>query len=271
MVLNEETKSGHIINKYNFKVLPTSVTSATRESLPKDDSFVAGSSYETASFETPTEIKDELQIQSENALSKSSKDELIESLLQKTDEMSSNFIKMQMKLEAKDEEYKVALEEMKKQTFEEGRDAGIKEAQELAQAEHTNLMNQFSASVETLEKSTKEFSSSIAGIKEELIHAAIDIAKEVILVEISENSNHIANTLAKDLITQIQSSSEVTIKVNPVDKVSLEQSLGSLENIKIISDNAVSNGGVVVLSDAGNIDGDIMKRFERVKDAALGK
>jgi len=178
---------------------------------------------------------------------------------------------MQMKLESKEEEYKQALEAAKAQAFEEGKAEGAKEAEEQVQAEHSDMVKQFSTSVETLEKSAQEFSTSIAGIKEELIHAAIDIAKEVILVELSENSNQIVTTLTQDLLTQIQSSSEVTIKVNPQDKVALEQSLGTLENVKIISDNAVSNGGVVILSDAGNIDGDIMKRFERVKTAALGK
>lgn len=272
-VISETHTHGHIINKYNFKVLSTSSVqgSSPTEEVESDDEFVVGASVGLSDAPKEQDLKAEPVIQSENTLSKSSKDELIESLLQKTDEMSSNFIKMQMKIESKEEEYKLAVIEAKKEAFEEGKTEGIKEAQELVQVEHTNLMAQFASSVQTLEKSTEEFSSSIEGIKEELIHAAVDIAKEVVLVEVSENSNLVATTLAQDLITQIQSTSEVTIKVNPHDKVALEQSLGTLENVKIISDNAVSNGGVVVLSDAGNIDGDIMKRFERVKTAALGK
>ena len=93
----------------------------------------------------------------------------------------------------------------------------------------------------------------------------------MILGETAKSGNEKAWLLAKDLITEIQGSSAVTIKVNPNDKVAVEQSLGTLENVKILSDNAVSKGGVIVLSDAGNIDGDIMKRYERVKNAALGK
>ncbi len=267
-VISQDATNGHIINKYNFKVLPTDVNASVERSS-NDNEFVPASKVAEAKYEESTSsVSNET---SGDVLSKSSKDELIESLLQKTDEMSSNFIKMQMKLESKDEEYKVALEAAKAEAFEEGKTAGIKEAEQMAQAEHTSLMQQFSSSVETLDKSTKEFSSSIEGIQEELIHAAIDIAKEVILVETSERGNEIASQLAKDLITEIKSSSEVTIKVNPNDKVAVEQSLGTLENVKIISDNAVSNGGVIVLSDAGNIDGDIMKRYERVKSAALGK
>jgi len=265
-VISENNTHGHIINKYNFKVL----SAASVESKSKDE-FIGGVSSESADTLQTKEIKEETEVKSENTLSTSSKDTLIESLLQKTDEMSSNFIKMQMKLESKEEEYKQALETSKAEAFEEGKVEGKKEAEELVKAEHSTLMTQFASSVETLEKSTQEFSTSIESIKEELIHAAIDIAREVILVELSENSNLIATTLAQDLITEIQSSSEVTIKVNPQDKVALEQSLGTLENVKIISDNAVSNGGVIILSDAGNIDGDIMKRFERVKNAALGK
>jgi flagellar assembly protein FliH len=267
-VISETQTGGHIINKYNFKVLSTdgTVSSSTQMSDSKD---VAEKQTETVS---DTEVFGEHHgDETDGVLSKSSKDELIESLLQKTDEMSSNFIKMQMKLESKEEEYKVSLEEAKSQAFEEGKEAGVKEAQELVQNEHSGLMQQFATSVQTLEKSTQEFSTSIEGIKEELIHAALDIAKEVITVETSERGNEIATLLAQELISEIQSSSQVTIKVNPNDKVALEQSLGSLENIKVISDNAVSLGGVVVLSDAGNIDGDIIKRYERVKRAALGQ
>ena len=265
-VISETTKRDHIINKYNFKVLPTTLSSQGDED--NDDGFVSGLSTETQ--EVPHTHEEVVQEETQNSISKSSKDELIESLLQKTDEMSSNFIKMQMKLESKEEEYRLALEAAQATSFEEGKAAGVKEAEELAQSEHASLMQQFSSSVETLDKSTKEFSTSIQGIKEELIHAAIDIAKEVIMVETSENGNLIASTLAENLITEIQSSSQVTIKVNPTDKVAIEQTLGTLENVKIISDNAISNGGVVILSDAGNIDGDIMKRYERVKNAALG-
>jgi flagellar assembly protein FliH len=265
-VISMAETSGHIINKYNFKVL-SSMTNKI-ETKQSADGFVSGVSTQEAKEENTTPLPSESQGE---VMSKSSKDELIESLLKKTDEMSSNFIKMQMKLESKEEEYILALEAGKKEAFEEGKLAGIQEAQELVQSEHETLTNQFSASIQTLEKSTEEFSTSIEGIKEELVHAAVDIAKEVILIETSEHGNKIATALAQSLISEIQSSSTVTIKVNPNDKVSIEQSLGTLDNIKIISDNAISNGGVVILSDAGNIDGDIMKRYERIKNAALGK
>lgn len=261
-----------MINKYNFKVLSSSAQ-AYAESHNKDDDFVPAATNEKAQEkeQETQKLAQEKEETSGETLSKSSKDALIESLLQKTDEMSSNFIKMQMKLESKEEEYKQAVEKAKAEAFQEGKEAGEKEAVEAVQSEHTALMKQFSNSVVTLDKSAKEFSTSIQGIKEELIHAALDIAKEVVLIETTEKGNEIASHLAKELISEIQSAAQVTIKVNPNDKVAIEKALGTLENVTIVSDNAISNGGVVILSDAGNIDGNIMQRYARVKNAALGK
>jgi flagellar assembly protein FliH len=271
-IISQESTSGHVINKYNFKVLSSSAQ-AFAESHSKDDDFVPAATAEKTQEKEKEEQKlsQEKEETSGETLSKSSKDALIESLLQKTDEMSSNFIKMQMKLESKEEEYKHALEKEKAEAFQEGKEAGAKEAAEAVQSEHTALMKQFSNSVETLDKSAKEFSTSIQGIKEELIHAALDIAKEVVLIETTEKGNEIASLLAKELISEIQGAAKVTIKVNPNEKAAIEKLLGTLENVTVLSDNAISNGGVVILSDAGNIDGNIMQRYARVKNAALGK
>ena len=267
-IISQESTHGHVINKYNFKVLSGSAQ-AFAESRIKDEGFVPASTTEKEQAkEKLTQANEE---SSGEVLSKSSKDALIESLLQKTDEMSSNFIKMQMKLESKEEEYKQAVEKAKAEAFQEGKAAGVKEAAEAVNAEHVALMKQFSNSVETLEKSANAFSISVEGIKEELIHAALDIAKEVVLIETTEKGNEIATILAKELIGEIQRSADVTIKVNPNDKNAIEKALGALENVTIIADGAVSNGGVIILSDAGNIDGDIMKRYARVKNAVLGK
>jgi len=51
-----------------------------------------------------------------SGISQNSKDALIESLMKKTDEMSSNFIKLQMKLEDKELEYEVQLKKAKEES-----------------------------------------------------------------------------------------------------------------------------------------------------------
>ena len=132
-------------------------------------------------------------------------------------------------------------------------------------------MSQYSESIIKLENSSKVFETALEGIKKELMSAALDISKEVIKIELNENSNKVAVVLAQELIKELQSASKVTLRVNPKDHGTISQSVGSLANVEIISDGAVSQGGVIAISDAGNIDAQISKRFERVKRAALSE
>jgi len=57
----------------------------------------------------------------------------------------------------------------------------------------------------------------------------------------------------------------------PKNHAYISEHLGKLEHITVLADSAVNEGGVVVISDAGNIDAQISKRFERVKKAALSE
>ncbi len=274
-VITNEKLDKHTVNKYSFKVLSIAQN--------QDDNYHEGfkssliSSYEDESLENKELYSEdnnpnrrESDIDS-SAMSKSSKDALIESLMKKTDEMSSNFIKLQMKLESKEEEYKAELEKIKEESFNQGIEAGIKKVAEDEEAGITNGLAQFSTSVSTLENSAQEFESALEGIKSELVSAAIDIANEVINVELSKHSQDIAKVLGDELIKELQSASKITLRVNPKDHGAISEHVGSLEHIEVISDSAVSEGGVVAISDAGNIDSQISKRFQRVKKAALSE
>ena len=90
-------------------------------------------------------------------------------------------------------------------------------------------------------------------------------------MEVSENSAKIAKVLASELIKELQSASKVSLKVNPADHGVISESVGSLKHVEVVSDSAISKGGVVAISDAGNIDAEISKRFDRVKKAALSE
>jgi len=204
-------------------------------------------------------------------MSNSSKDSLIESLMKKTDDMSSNFIKLQMKLESMSEEHEREMASAKEESFAEGVIAGKKQAIEDGEAGRASGLEQFSTSVATLESSAKEFETALEGIKKDLISAALDISQEVVSVEISENSSAIATVLSSELIKELQGASKVTLKVNPKDHGAISEHVGSMEHVEVVSDSAVSEGGVIALSDAGNIDAEISKRFERVKRAALSE
>jgi len=257
-VISSDNLAKHTMEKYTFQVFSMGASSASDE-VEK----------EKVQNDIPKPIVTS-EVDS-SSLSTGSKDSLIESLLKKTDEMSSNFIKLQMKLEDMTEEHKAELQKMKEDSFEEGAKAGVLQAKEESEDNFENGLNQFSTSVTTLEKSASEFEVALEGIKSHLVEAALDIAKEVIKIELNTNSTEIATVLSNELINELQSASKITLKVNPKDHGEVSKNVGSLKHVEVLSDGAISEGGVVVLSDAGNIDAQITKRFEKVKRAALSE
>jgi flagellar assembly protein FliH len=253
------------VNRYNFKVLSCDDDEECHvENEPQQQQPV-----KPVPSQPQPQFKDTKIDASE--ISSSSKDALIESLMKKTDEMSSNFIKLQMKLEAKDDEYKAELEKVKENSFNEGVSAGLAQAGKDYEQQVGAQLAQYSTSVATLEKSANEFEIALEGIKSSLITAAIDIATEVIKIELEQNSAKIASVLSEELIKELQSASKITLKVNSQDHGEISKTVGRLEHVEIISDAAVSKGGVIAISEAGNIDSQISKRFERVKKAALSE
>ncbi len=262
-VIASDSVAMHNVNKYNFKIIALG-SNGDDEDEVKHSNPVSNYTQENNPKARASDIDS-------SELSSSSRESLIESLMKKTDEMSSNFIKLQMKLEAKEEECKLELEKAKEEAFSEGIKAGKAKAIEDGDVNITDAIKQFSLSVKKLEGSADEFKVALESIKENLVTAALDISKEVVSVELSENSNKVAKVLSSELIKELQSASKITLKVNPKNHGAISEHVGSLEHIEVVSDSAISEGGVIAISDAGNIDAEISKRFERVKKAVLSE
>jgi len=258
IISNDKTHK-HNIDKYNFKIF--SMNEGENNSAKESDKK---SAYEPLHIE-----KQKIEDVDSSALSQDSKNSLIESLMKKTDEMSSNFIKLQMKLEDKELEYEKNLEIVKKSAFEEGKEAGKKEQLKNEQLQGQKSLSQFSSSIATLEATAKEFETALENIKAKLMNAALDIASEVIKVDLEASSIEVAKSLCDELIKELQNASKITLKVNPNDHGAISQHIGSLKHIEVISDGAIASGGVIAISDAGNIDAQISKRFDRVKRVVL--
>ncbi len=261
-VISNERVGNHIVDKYSFKVLDlTNTPTQCNENSESQE-------VEVSKDNNPQRRDSDID---SSAMSTSSKEALIESLMKKTDDMSSNFIKLQMKLESMEDEHKKELEAVKESSFNDG--VAFAKAQSIKDEESSfsEAIEQFGNSVAKLEESAKEYEIALEGIKSNLITAALDIAKEVVAIELNENAQNIANILSSELIKELQSASKITLKVNPKDHGTISEKVGSLEHVEVISDSAVSEGGVIAMSDAGNIDAQISKRFERVKRAALSE
>ena len=256
-IISNDKLERHNVDKYNFKVL-----SMQQSSSQNQESF---SGY-TKDHHPSQRVTDK----EGNEMSSSSKDSLIESLMQKTDEMSSNFIKLQMKLEAKEEEFAQKLEKAKEEAYNQGLKDAKEQLASQAQTQESGAIEQLSISIKKLEESAIAYETTLEGIKKELVVAAVDIAQEVVSKEISQNAQEVAYKLAKDLIEELQEASKITLKVNPKHHGYISEKLGTTQKVTVVSDSAISEGGVIVMSDLGNKDAQISKRFERVKKAALG-
>ncbi len=254
-IINGGKSDKHIIKPYKFK----SLTEIENDFKPGFSSF--------------SNVKDEIDkndkiIATENTQESEKNDKVIESLLEKIEELSNNIIKSQMEYEKEIKKCHEESQQKIKEAFEEGYQKGLKEANENCEKQLSETQKLYEDSIKKLEEITQIFNKQIENIEKELISVALDIAKEVIQKELNENSKEIAYNLAKSLMEDLKEASSVKIKVNPEDAEFLKEKITGVE---IIPDSAVKKGGIVIMSDVGNIDGKIEERFKAVKEAVLNK
>jgi len=192
--------------------------------------------------------------------------QIIENLLSKIEELSTNIVNSQKTFEIQINEYKNKIEEEKQKAFNEGYEKGLKEGEDKCRQNLKEKMNLLETSLQKIDKINETFEEKILSVEKELISVALDIAKEVIQKEISKESGEIAYSLAKNLMEDIKDATKIKLKVNPKDATSLKD---KFKNIEVIPDDAVKEGGVVIISDIGNIDAEVLNRFENIKEAIL--
>ena len=228
-IITKKNLNDHTVGKYQFKILSALSGASVHEAAEE-----LGLEH-TSSNSEETESRYE-----EPRPSNSHKDELIESLLKKADEMSSNFIKMQMKLENLQEDHTAALEVAKKTSYDEGFAAGVLSEQSQDSNRKQSGQEQVASSVKTLEDAAGKYSSTLEAIKKELTYTAIEIASEVIGLEVLENGAKIAAKLATDLIEELGEASKITLRVNPNDHGYISEKVGlTRERVRQIKEKAL--------------------------------
>ena len=248
-IVNGEAVERHIINQYTFKNF--------------DEEMTVNEEVEN----TQKEIKTNNTNHNENAQNNNNNNEIIEKLLQKIEELSNNIINIQTKFEQQLNECKKQIEIEKNKAYEEGYKKGKVEANSEIAKELEEKLSLLKNSIQKVDNINELFEEKILSIEKELISVALDIAKEVIQKEVSENSKEIAYNLAKALMEDIKDATKIQIKVNPKDAKYLKEQ--NLQNVEIIEDEAVKEGGVIIISDIGNIDAEILQRFKAIKEAVL--
>jgi flagellar assembly protein fliH len=277
-VITSETSPAHFIENYRFKVLGVGERAADsapvlieennlNEELSEQnfgqngENFVPQASHQA---QTNSQIHFAPQAQSPQ-IQQTGESSFVEELLKKTDELSSNIIKLQMQIENQESEFAKRLEAEISRAKEDGKNEGIAQANAANEARINELEARFSTSAAKLEEQYVKFDEFLKKIEEELGQTAIKIAKEVIDKEISTSSNQIAHHLASSLIKELSNVKNIEIRVNPEDSEYLKEQFSKNEHVKISADDAISKGGVVIISDGGNIDATMQTRLEKLK------
>lgn len=277
-VITSETSPAHFIENYRFKVLGVGERAADSapvlieennlsEELSEQNFAQKGENFiPQASHQTQTNSQNHFASQAQSPqIQQAGESSFVEELLKKTDELSSNIIKLQMQIENQESEFAKRLEAEISRAKEDGKNEGIAQANAANESRINELEARFSASATKLDEQYVKFDEFLKKIEEELGQTAIKIAKEVIDKEISASSNQIAHHLASSLIKELSNVKNIEIRVNPEDSEYIKEQFSKNEHVKISADDAISKGGVVIISDGGNIDATMQTRLEKLK------
>jgi len=248
-VVNGESVQKHIIKPYTFKLLEEDSDDNENDNIKEEKNTI----YKSQS---------QYEENNQNKIN----EEVIEKLLGKIGELSNNIVKIQEEFKNQLNECKKEIEIQKQRAFEEGYQRGKQEVSLEFNKILEEKLKLLESSIQKIDSINEVFEEKILSLEKELVSIALDIAKEVIQKEVNENSKEIAYNLAKALMEDIKDATHITIKVNPKDASYLKE---KLKNVKIVEDEAVKEGGVVIISDIGNIDAEIKQRFKTIKEAIL--
>lgn len=259
-VITNESVRKHFVENYRFKVLGTEI----RHTQPEDDEPKDEQKSEFVPEPPPVYAQMPTQPPQPPPQNSGFDASFVEELLKKTDELSTNIVKLQMQIENQEAEFNRRLEAEISRAFEDGKSEGLNEASANFDAKIAELNERFNSSVAKISAKFDALDEFIAKNEDELAKTAINVAKQVIESEISQHSSKIAFNLANTLLSEVKDAKNITLRVNPSDSEYLNENFKGKNHIKIEADDAISKGGVVIISEAGNIDGTILGRFEKL-------
>ena len=280
-VITSETSPAHFIENYRFKVLGSNERAQDSapvlieennlsEELNEQNLEQGGENFVPQSqpvHQMQPNMQNHFAPQPQNSQAHQPgfDSSFVEELLKKTDELSSNIIKLQMQIENQESEFAKRLEAETIRAKEDGKNEGIAQTNAANEAKIKELEAKFSASAAKLDEQYIKFDEFLKKSEEELGQTAIKIAKEVIEKEVSSASSQIAHHLANSLIKELSDVKNIEIRVNPEDSDYLKEQFSKNERVKVSADDAISKGGVVIISEGGNIDATMQTRLEKLK------
>jgi flagellar assembly protein FliH len=171
-----------------------------------------------------------------------------------------------------DEALKAKYEELSKKAYsegiEQGRIAGKEEALSLASE---SLESNLAKMVETVEQIKLQKDDLLLAHKNEIQLVIKNISKWVALKEIKDDESNYLQKLLSNLIAEINSKNNLSLKVSqktydlmPEVIDALEKKVGTLENIKCEVSIEIENEGIILESSNGIVDASIDSQFSMI-------
>jgi len=111
------------------------------------------------------------------------------------------------------------------------------------------------------------FEQATFQMETKLLKTSLSIAKKIIAIEVSENSEKIAKQTIENLMQKLKTASKVTIHLNPKDYLVLKDQLNFDSFVSLQEDINVTAGGVVIASDLGNFDGSVESKIQSMLES----
>lgn len=257
-IINKERVEEHTVQRYRFKVLGSNLAEIQNPNTKEDRIYQEERVSASEALVPPDELPRSSRMDETQHL-------FVEELLKKTDELTTNVIKLQLQIERQEGEFNNRLNDELKREREGAYTQGYQKAKDEMETSQSDVKSRYLKSIAHLEELQQTIEAKLTKMESEMSTTAFEIAKEVIKKEVSVGSGQIAIALSKELVKELKDASKIELKVNPKDLETLKEVYASSEKIKITSDDAITLGGVVVLSDTGNLDGSLAMRLEKVK------
>ena len=256
-IIDKDRIDDHSIQRYRFKVLGTN---GNLDPIVTTQDEYMQDAFEPQEIKTPSD-----EVVTITRIEEGAQNQFIEELLKKTDELTSNVVKLQIQIEKQEQDFSKRLTEELTRERENAYAQGYQKAKEESEGVLSEIKSRYLKSIMHLDTLYKSIDEKLEKIETDMSVSAFEIAKEVIKKEIASSSSQVAASLAKALLKEVKEAMKIELKVNPKDFDFLKELYAGEEKITVVSDDAVTLGGVIVLSDVGNLDGNLAVRLEKVK------
>ena len=126
--------------------------------------------------------------------------EVVDKILQKSDALAQSLQKLQEQFDKQEKEIDQKVTNAKTEAKEQGYNEGYQKAKQELEAQINSQKELYALSIKRIDEHILESKNHILNLEKELSAIALDIAKEVIISEVNNNSAKIATSLARNLL-----------------------------------------------------------------------